>query len=75
MEWPLWQSVQSKSSTNGTQKLHMAALKAVIIALSLLVVAIIYSDIVEDENEEETYFQESGKFMRSIVITILVSTT
>jgi hypothetical protein len=53
----------------------MAALKAVIIALSLLVVAIIYSDIVEDENEEETYFQESGKFMRSIVITILVSTT
>ncbi|XP_046443625.1 deleted in malignant brain tumors 1 protein-like [Daphnia pulex] len=38
----------------------MAALKAVIIALSLLVVAIIYSDIVEDENEEETYFEESA---------------
>jgi hypothetical protein len=53
----------------------MAALKAVIIALSLLVVAIIYSDIVEDENEEETYLQESGKFIRSIVITVLVSTT
>ena len=55
------------------KKLHMAAFKAVIIALSMVVVAIIYSDIVEDE--EETYIEESSKFTRSIVVTILVSTT
>jgi hypothetical protein len=37
----------------------MAALKAVIIALSLLGVAILYSDIVEDE---ELSMESSGKF-------------
>lgn len=41
----------------------MDALRAVIVALSLLVVAIFYSDIVEDEAESPT--QESGKTKKS----------
>ena len=46
----------------------MAALKAVIIALSLLGMAIIYSDIIEDE--ENISIEEPGKSSKKEMIPL-----
>ena len=46
----------------------MAALKAILTALSLLVIAIIYSDIVENEAELSTSDSQTGRKVNLIYI-------